>query len=126
MGMARVRRVQATARMGIGAIEIPRPASRRAPCRRAGFDYAQANFPLRAEPVPVGPKPLAVWAGNEALAMGGAAAGVKFYSAYPMSPSTGVLHWMAANARDLGILVRQGEDELAVINMTIGSAAPFS
>jgi 2-oxoglutarate ferredoxin oxidoreductase subunit alpha len=54
--------------------------------------------------------------------MGGAAAGVKFYSAYPMSPSTGVLHWMAANARDLGIIVRQGEDELAVANMTIGAA----
>jgi 2-oxoglutarate ferredoxin oxidoreductase subunit alpha len=90
---------------------------------RAGFDHAQANFPRRTEEVPTGPRPLAVWAGNEALAMGGAAAGVKFYSAYPMSPSTGVLHWMAANARDLGIIVRQGEDELAVANMTIGAAA---
>jgi 2-oxoglutarate ferredoxin oxidoreductase subunit alpha len=89
---------------------------------RAGFDHAKANFFPRTEAVPVGPKPLAVWAGNEALAMGGAAAGVKFYSAYPMSPSTGVLHWMAANARDLGIIVRQGEDELAVANMTIGAA----
>ena len=66
-------------------------------------------------------RPLGMWSGNEALAMGGAAAGVKFYAAYPMSPSTGVLHWMAANARDLGILVRQGEDELAVVNMTIGA-----
>src|SRR5690606_8879715 len=34
----------------------------------------------------------------------------------------GVLHWMATHARDLGILVRQGEDELAVANMTIGAA----
>lgn len=89
---------------------------------RAGFKHAQANFPPISQPVPVGPTPLAVWAGNEALAMGGAVAGVKFYSAYPMSPSTGVLHWMAANARDLGIIVRQGEDELAVANMTIGAA----
>src|SRR5690606_15678679 len=89
---------------------------------RAGFEYAQANFHPMTRPVPVGPKPLAVWAGNDALAMGGAAAGVKFYSAYPMSPSTGVLHWMAANARDLGIIVRQGEDELAVANMAIGAA----
>ena len=89
---------------------------------RAGFEYAQANFPSMMQPVPTGPKPLAVWAGNDALAMGGAAAGVKFYSAYPMSPSTGVLHWMAANARDLGIIVRQGEDELSVANMTIGAA----
>jgi 2-oxoglutarate ferredoxin oxidoreductase subunit alpha len=65
---------------------------------------------------------LAVWSGNEALAMGGAAAGVKFYSAYPMSPSTAVLHWMAQNARDLGIMVRQVEDEIGVANMAIGAA----
>ena len=57
-----------------------------------------------------------------ALAMGGAAAGVKFYCAYPMSPSTGVLHWMAAHARKAGIMVRQVEDEIGVINMAIGAA----
>ncbi|MCH8102832.1 MAG: 2-oxoacid:acceptor oxidoreductase subunit alpha, partial [Chloroflexi bacterium] len=62
------------------------------------------------------------WAGNDAIAMGGAAAGVKFYSAYPVSPATGILHWMAANARDLGIMVRQVEDEISVANMTIGAA----
>jgi 2-oxoglutarate ferredoxin oxidoreductase subunit alpha len=89
---------------------------------RAGFEHAAVHFPSRPIPVPTTDKPLAVWSGNEALAMGGAAAGVKFYSAYPMSPATGILHWMAANARDLGILVRQGEDELAVANMTIGAA----
>ncbi len=54
--------------------------------------------------------------------MGGAAAGVKFYCAYPMSPATGVLHWMAQNARELGIMVRQVEDEIAVANMAIGAA----
>ncbi|HXF64594.1 MAG TPA: 2-oxoacid:acceptor oxidoreductase family protein, partial [Caldilineaceae bacterium] len=89
---------------------------------RGGYEHARQHFPPLDRPVPVGPKPLAVWNGNEALAMGGAAAGVKFYCAYPMSPSTGILHWMAANARDLGIMVRQGEDELAVANMTIGAA----
>jgi 2-oxoglutarate ferredoxin oxidoreductase subunit alpha len=57
-----------------------------------------------------------------ALAMGGAAAGVKFYCAYPMSPSSGVLHWMAAHARKAGIMVRQVEDEIGVINMAIGAA----
>jgi len=54
--------------------------------------------------------------------MGGAAAGVKFYCAYPMSPATGVLHWMAQNARELGIMVRQVEDEIGVANMAIGAA----
>jgi 2-oxoglutarate ferredoxin oxidoreductase subunit alpha len=89
---------------------------------RAGFDYAAANFEAYADPLPNGSKPLALWTGNAALAMGGAAAGVKFYCAYPMSPSTGVLHWMANNARDLDIMVRQGEDEIAVANMVIGAA----
>ena len=89
---------------------------------RAGFDYASANFEPRPTPLPNGPKPLGLWTGNEALAMGGASAGVKFYCAYPMSPATGVLHWMANNARELGIMVRQVEDEIAVANMAIGAA----
>ena len=89
---------------------------------RAGFDYAESNFVPHPKPITKGKKPLALWTGNEALAMGGAAAGVKFYSAYPMSPSTGVLHWMAQNGRDLGIMVRQGEDEIAVANMVVGAA----
>jgi len=89
---------------------------------RAGYDYAKENFESYSEPLASGAKPLALWTGNDALAMGGAAAGVKFYTAYPMSPSTGVLHWMAQNARELEIMVRQGEDEIAVANMAIGAA----
>ena len=89
---------------------------------RAGFEFAEANFSAFPKEPPVGPKPLAVWVGNDALAMGGAAAGVKFYCAYPMSPATGVLHWMAKNARDLGIMVRQIEDEIGVANVAIGAA----
>jgi 2-oxoglutarate ferredoxin oxidoreductase subunit alpha len=54
--------------------------------------------------------------------MGGAAAGVKFYCAYPMSPSTGVLHWFAKHARQCNIMVRQVEDEIGVANMAIGAA----
>ncbi len=89
---------------------------------RAGFEFAAANFTAFPKKPPVGPKPLAVWVGNEALAMGGAAAGVKFYCAYPMSPATGVLHWMAKNAPGLGIMVRQIEDEIGVANVAIGAA----
>ena len=88
---------------------------------RAGYEHAGAFEPVRTK-IPRGGKPLAVWTGNDALAMGGAAAGVKFYCAYPMSPSTGVLHWMARNARELGIMVRQVEDEIGVALMMIGGA----
>jgi 2-oxoglutarate ferredoxin oxidoreductase subunit alpha len=89
---------------------------------RAGYDYAAAHFKPFALSLPNTGKPLGFFEGNQALAMGGAAAGVRFYCAYPMSPSSGVLHWMARHARQLGIMVRQVEDELGVINMAIGAA----
>jgi len=89
---------------------------------RAGYDYATKNFGPFARPLPMTENRYAVLSGNTAMAMGGAAAGVKFYCAYPMSPSTGVLHWMAAHARKAGIMVRQVEDEIGVINMAIGAA----
>jgi 2-oxoglutarate/2-oxoacid ferredoxin oxidoreductase subunit alpha len=55
------------------------------------------------------------------MAMGAALAGCKFYCAYPMSPATHILEWFAAHGKELGICVRQVEDEIAVINMTIGA-----
>jgi 2-oxoglutarate/2-oxoacid ferredoxin oxidoreductase subunit alpha len=89
---------------------------------RAGYDHAASRFKPFAWPLPMTENRYAVLSGNIAMAMGGAAAGVKFYCAYPMSPSTGVLHWMAAHARKAGIMVRQVEDEIGVVNMAIGAA----
>ncbi|MGC2161628.1 MAG: 2-oxoacid:acceptor oxidoreductase subunit alpha [Silvibacterium sp.] len=89
---------------------------------RAGYDYASQHFKPFAWPLPMTDTKYAVLSGNGAMAMGGAAAGVKFYSAYPMSPSTGVLHWFAEHARKAEIMVRQVEDEIGVINMAIGAA----
>jgi len=89
---------------------------------RAGYDYATQHFKPFANPLPMTDKKYAVLSGNQALAMGGAAAGVKFYCAYPMSPSTGVLHWFASHGRKAGIMVRQVEDEIGVVNMAIGAA----
>ena len=89
---------------------------------RAGYDYATQHFTPFANPVPMTDTKYAVLSGNTALAMGGAASGVKFYCAYPMSPSTGVLHWFATNGRKAGIMVRQVEDEIGVVNMVIGAA----
>ncbi|HEU0010526.1 MAG TPA: 2-oxoacid:acceptor oxidoreductase subunit alpha [Verrucomicrobiae bacterium] len=89
---------------------------------RAGYEYAANHFKAFPWKTPKLPKALGVITGNQATAMGGAAAGVKFYAAYPMSPSTGVLMWMAQHARQLGIMVRQVEDEIGVMNMVIGAA----
>ena len=89
---------------------------------RAGYEYADAHFKPFPFSLPDTGKRLAFFEGNQALAMGGAAAGVRFYCAYPMSPASGVLHWMARHAQQLGIMVRQVEDETGVINMAIGAA----
>jgi 2-oxoglutarate ferredoxin oxidoreductase subunit alpha len=89
---------------------------------KGGYDYAAANFKPWPRPLPKTGRKFGVITGNEALAMGGAAAGVKFYAAYPMSPATGVLVWFAKHARELGIMVRQVEDEIGVANMIIGAA----
>src|SRR5579863_3238098 len=89
---------------------------------RAGYDHAAANFKPFPFKAPNLGKGTAVLTGNMALAMGGIAAGVNFYAAYPMSPSTGVLMYMASHARQLGIMVRQVEDEIGVMNMVIGAA----
>jgi len=89
---------------------------------RAGYDYAAGHFKAFPKSLAKTENRYTILSGNIAMAMGGAAAGVKFYCAYPMSPSTGVLHWMAAHARKAGIMVRQVEDEIGVINMAIGAA----
>jgi len=59
--------------------------------------------------------------GTEALALGAIAGGCNFISAYPMTPSTGVLVFLATHAKDFGIIAEQAEDEIAAINMAIGA-----
>ena len=89
---------------------------------RAGYDYAASHFtPLSKQLKPTSQQ-WALVTGNELLAMGAAFAGCKFYCAYPMSPATHILEWFAAHGKELGICVRQVEDEISVINMTIGAS----
>ena len=88
---------------------------------RAGYDYAAQNLG----------RPSLAWqfsrlrrpfiTGNEALGMGAAAAGLKFYSAYPMTPASSLLHWMVNHGEKVGVVAKQAEDELAVVNMAIGA-----
>ncbi len=59
--------------------------------------------------------------GNEMLALGLAAAGLDLYYSYPMTPSSPILHYLAAHAPDLGLAVIHPENEIAVINMALGS-----
>lgn len=59
--------------------------------------------------------------GNQAIALGAIAGGCNFISAYPMSPSTGVLIFLAQHSHDFGIVVDQAESEIAAINKNIGA-----
>ena len=88
---------------------------------RAGYDYAKdISVPLGYEWEYTRIKRPFI-TGNEAFALGAVAAGCKFYSAYPMTPASSILHWMAAHGAKCGVLVKQCEDELAVANMAIGA-----
>lgn len=60
--------------------------------------------------------------GSKAVALGAIAAGLRFYSAYPMSPSTVIMETLASKVDEAGIVVEQAEDEIAAINMTIGAS----
>ena len=59
--------------------------------------------------------------GNHALTLGAIHAGVRAYYAYPMSPSSSILTYMANWAVETGMVVKQGEDEITVAQMAIGS-----
>jgi 2-oxoglutarate ferredoxin oxidoreductase subunit alpha len=60
--------------------------------------------------------------GNDAVFLGAVRAGCKFYAAYPMTPSSSILHSFASAEGDYNIVTKHAEDEIAVINMAIGAS----
>ncbi|MDD3926866.1 MAG: 2-oxoacid:acceptor oxidoreductase subunit alpha [bacterium] len=62
-----------------------------------------------------------ILAGIEAVSMGALAGGCDFIASYPMSPSTGVLTFLAEHAADFGVVVEQAEDEISAVNMALGA-----
>ncbi len=62
-----------------------------------------------------------VISGNEALALGAAYGGCRFISAYPMTPSTGIITYLTSVQEKLGIFTEQAEDEISAVNMAIGA-----
>lgn len=63
----------------------------------------------------------ALLTGNHALVLGAIAAGVRAYYAYPMTPSSSILSYIATLYHETGMLVKQVEDEISVAQMAIGS-----
>lgn len=92
---------------------------------RAGYDYAKDNYPQGCKFSIEQPKKhedKMLVAGNDAVGMGTLAAGLQFLSAYPMTPSTGVMNYVAANSGRFDVVVEQAEDEIAALNMALGAS----
>ncbi len=63
-----------------------------------------------------------VISGNEAAGLGAIRGGVRFVAAYPITPATELLEWMAPALAKVGGTLLQAEDELASVNMIIGAS----
>lgn len=88
----------------------------------AGYNFAREKCLTCSFMVSGFESPKMLITGNEAIGAGACASGLKFYSAYPMTPSTGIFNFVADKAKEFGIVVEQAEDEIAAINMALGAS----
>ncbi|MFH0820972.1 MAG: 2-oxoacid:acceptor oxidoreductase subunit alpha [Candidatus Peregrinibacteria bacterium] len=91
-------------------------------CVRAGYQWEG----IRAISVPQLPHPAKkprqlLLDGNMALTLGAIHAGVRAYFAYPMSPMSSVLTSMADFSKEMGLLIKQAEDEITAAQMCVGA-----
>lgn len=92
-------------------------------CVVAGLSEADAlgdKFRL-AQPPTSGDRRWSI-TGNQAVGLGAVRGGVRFAAAYPITPATEVLEWLASALTKVGGTLLQAEDELASINMAIGAS----
>jgi len=94
-------------------------------CARAGYEHAAEHF---EKMVMTGIEPSGdkggrmLMTGSEAMALGALASDLRFFSAYPMSPATPIMEFLAARQDDFGLVVEQAEDEISAVNMAIGAS----
>jgi 2-oxoglutarate ferredoxin oxidoreductase subunit alpha len=81
-----------------------------------GYDVAEGLFKIE----PLKQTALPVLSGNQAIGLGLVKAGLKAYVAYPMTPSSPILHFLADFARDFNLKVIHPESEIGVILMALG------
>lgn len=86
-----------------------------------GFEWTAKNVQQKSPQMKGDGKAKMFMTGNDAFGLGLAAGGLKLYSAYPMSPATGILHYLATIATSQKIVIKQVEDELAAMNYVVGA-----
>lgn len=89
---------------------------------KAGLSYARDNCRKCVFSAANTSPPKMLIAGNDAIGLGAIASGLKFYTAYPMTPSTGIMNYIAGKEEEYGIIVEQAEDEVAAVNMALGAS----
>lgn len=89
---------------------------------RKGYDFAKKVGRIRIKKLEK-KEPLPLLTGNEALSLGAVKGGMKLYVAYPMTPASSILHFLAKNQDKLKVLTVQPENEISVILMAEGAAA---
>jgi len=106
------------------AHKAPEIAEQNVTAAAVGYAYVAklaGDFWMKVEPIEGAPARLLV-DGNEAVGLGALAAGIGMYAAYPMTPASSLLHFMAAHERDAAVVVKHTEDEIAAMNMVCGAA----
>ncbi len=87
-----------------------------------GYEHAEDSFEKIRELEVQEREESPILTGNQAISLGAAKAGLDVYIAYPMTPSTSILHFTANYQDELGLTVVQPENEIGVINMALGSS----
>jgi len=85
---------------------------------KENYSFLIKNFLIEKEEE----KEKLVVSGNEAFSLGVVFADCRLYAAYPMTPSSSVLHTLASWQEKTGMIVRHSEDEIAVINTALGAS----
>ncbi|MFW6102981.1 MAG: 2-oxoacid:acceptor oxidoreductase subunit alpha [Chloroflexota bacterium] len=102
--------------------QYPRDVDSNAEYARLVFQRASEEFGSRFK-LEHGDAPATMLTGNQAIALGAYAGGLDAYFAYPMTPSSSILHYLAGHAEELGVLAVHPESEIAVMNMALGAAS---
>jgi len=88
-----------------------------------GYDHARSLYKGSLAEIRVGSVAnRMLMTGNEALSLGAIAAGCKFMAAYPMTPTTSIMEYLAAHAKECNLVMVHAEDEIAAIHMAIGAS----
>lgn len=88
---------------------------------KKGADFSQANFKALDIKLSGDGKKRAIATGNAMIAFGALTGGCKFYAAYPMTPASSIMHWLAPRASKYGMVMKQMEDEIAAMNAAVGA-----